>query len=347
MLLAGDIGGTKTDLAVFSPEGGPRTPLAQAEYRSAHYPSLQALVREFLAATSLPVTWACFDVAGPVIEGRAKVTNLPWELDEGALAKALNLRVVHLLNDLEAVARAVPELSLDDVVTLNVGERVAGGAIAVIAPGTGLGEAFLTWDGIRYRAFPSEGGHADFAPGTRLEAELLTHLLGRYEHVSVERVCSGPGLGAIYDYLRASGAAPEAPELAGRLAAAEERAPIISEAGLREPADPLSAAAIAMFAGILGGEAGSLALKVLATGGVYLAGGIPQHLLPALRREGFMQAFVRKGRLSDLMRRIPVHVVVRQAAIFGAAIRGLELGADPARPKARGAPVSGGPGATR
>jgi glucokinase len=327
MLLAGDIGGTKTDLAVFTPERGPRAPLAQGEYRSGRYPSLEALVREFLAHTSLPVTWACFDVAGPVIRGRARVTNLPWELDEAALADALSLRAVHLLNDLEAVARAVPALMPDDLVTLNVGQAVKGGAIAVIAPGTGLGEAFLTWDGERYRAFPSEGGHADFAPATELETGILTQLLRRYPHVSTERVCSGPGLGTIYECLRAAGVAAEAPELARQLATVEDRAPIIAEAGLREPPDPLSAATVATFVGILGAEAGSLALTVLATGGVYLAGGVPLHLLPALRGEGFMHAFTRKGRLSSLMERMPVHVVVRQAALFGAAIRGLELGA--------------------
>jgi len=345
MLLAGDIGGTKTDLAVYSTEAGPRAPLAQGEYRSGHYPSLEALVREFLAGTSLPVTWACFDVAGPVIKGRARVTNLPWEIDESALGDALNLRAVHLLNDLEAVARAVPALLAEDLVTLNAGQPVAGGAIAVIAPGTGLGEAFLAWDGTGYRAFPSEGGHADFAPTTESEAGLMTALLHRYAHVSTERVCSGRGLVTIYDYLRAAGVAPEGPGLSGLLAAAEDRAPIIAEAGLREPPDPLCAAAIAMFVNILGAKAGNLALTVLATGGVYLAGGMPLHLLPALRGEGFMQAFTHKGRLSDLMQRMPVHVVVRKAALFGAAIRGFELGADPERPTPA-APLPG-PGAIR
>ncbi len=346
MLLAGDIGGTKTDLAVYTAEARPRRPLAQAEYRSGRYPSLEALVREFLAATALPVTWACFDVAGPVIDGRAKVTNLPWDLDQLALAETLNLRVVHLLNDLEAVARAVPELGPEDVVTLNPGQRVPGGALAVIAPGTGLGEALLIWDGARYRAFPSEGGHADFAPATEVERGLLAHLAGRYEHVSAERVCSGRGLVAIYEYLRMSAAAPEGPELTRQLAGAEDHAPIVSDAGLRNPPDPLSAAALATFAAILGSEAGNLALKVLATGGVYVAGGMPRRLLPVLQGGEFMRAFIRKGRLSDLMSRMPVHVVVRQAAIFGAAIRGLELGSDPERP-VRGTPLPSGPAVGR
>ena len=330
MLLAGDIGGTKTELAVFSPEAGPRTPLAQARYPSARYPGLEALVREFLAATSMPVSWACFGVAGPVIGGRARITNLPWQLDAGALAGALGLRAVHLLNDLEAVARAVPGLLSEDMVTLNPGARVAGGSLAVIAPGTGLGEAFLTWDGSRHHPFPSEGGHSDFAPATEHETGLLSDLRGRFGHVSVERVCSGPGIVNIYEYLRASGAAPEAPEMARRLAAAPDAPPVITEAGLREPdPDPLSAAALALFGGILGAEAGNLALKVFAAGGVYVAGGVARHLLPVLRRGEFMRAFVRKGRMSDMMTGMPVHVILRPAAILGAAIRGLELGSEP------------------
>jgi glucokinase len=344
MLLAGDIGGTKTDLAIYSRQSGPRRPLAQAEYRSGRYASLEALVREFLAATALPVTWACLDVAGPVIDGRAKVTNLPWDLDEGALADALNLSMVHLFNDLEAVARSVPELIPEDLVALNVGEPVAQGAVAVIAPGTGLGEAFLIWDGSGYRAFPSEGGHAEFAPATDHEVGLLTSLLKQCDHVSVERVCSGPGLVAIYDYLKSAGVAPEGADVGQQLAAAPDHAPIISEAGLRDTPDPLSALTLAMFAEILGAEAGNLALKVLSTGGVYVAGGMPRRTLPVLRRGDFMRAFVRKGRMASLMSRMPVHVVMRQAAIFGAAIRGLEL--DPEQPP-RAVSLPSGPAVTR
>jgi len=301
MLLAGDIGGTKTDLAIYSREGGPRRPLAEAEYRSGRYASLEALVREFLAATALPVTWACLDVAGPVIDGRAKVTNLPWDLDEVALADALNRRTVHLVNDLEAVARSVPELIPEDLVALNVDKPVAQGAVAVIAPGTGLGEAFLTWDGSGYRASPSEGGHAEFAPATVHEVGLLTSLLKQRDHVSVERVCSGPGLVAIYDYLKAAGVALEGTDVRQQLAAGPDHAPIISEAGLQDTPDPLSAATLTMFAEILGAEAGNLALKVLSTGGVYVAGGMPRRILPVLQRGDFMRAFVRKGRMADLM----------------------------------------------
>jgi len=166
MLLAGDIGGTKVDLAVYSPAGGPRAPLAQAEFPSASYPSLAAMAKVFLGQAKLPVDTACFGVAGPVIAGRVRTTNLPWVIEEAELASELGLRSVHLLNDLEAIALAVPRLQPDDLKCLNKGAATPGGAIAVIAPGTGLGEAFLTWDGTRYRACASEGGHADFAPTT-------------------------------------------------------------------------------------------------------------------------------------------------------------------------------------
>src|SRR5215831_12230479 len=164
MLIAGDIGGTKTDLAIYSPEPGPHTPLAQTEVHSADYPSLQAMVKEFLAQVKLSVDVASFDVAGPVIDGHVKTTNLPWVMDEASLARDLKVKSVHLMNDLEAVARSVPVLRPNDVLTLNEGHPVPQGPIAVIAPGTGLGESFLTWDGSQFIAHSSEGGHSDFAP---------------------------------------------------------------------------------------------------------------------------------------------------------------------------------------
>ncbi|MEP6551589.1 MAG: glucokinase, partial [Gemmatimonadales bacterium] len=266
LLLAGDIGGTKTALAVFSAERRPRAPLLQAELSSGKYASLGVMVREFLAGADVRIERACFAVAGPVMAGRANVTNLSWLLTEAELAAELRISSVHLLNDLEAIAVATSVLQPDDLHTLNPGEPLAGGSLAVIAPGTGLGEAFLTWDGTRYRAFPSEGGHADFAPTTELQAGLLTHLRRRFDHVSIERVCSGPGLFNIYDYLRESGYAPESAEVARRLAAAEDHPPIIGEAALRRPdPDPLSLAALELFVSILGSEAGNLALKVLST----------------------------------------------------------------------------------
>jgi glucokinase len=234
MLLAGDIGGTKTNLAVFSPEAGPRAPLAEATFPSGRYPSLEALVREFLARVDLPVERASFGVAGPVVARQATITNLPWVMDEAYLQKALNLSAVRLLNDLAAIAHAVPFMEPDDLYTLNEGQPVPGGNLAIVAPGTGLGEAFLTWDGSRYQPHASEGGHADFAPTTPSEVELLRYLQDRFEHVSYERVCSGRGLPNIYAYLRDSGYAEEPSWLAEQLAAADDPTPVIVNTALND-----------------------------------------------------------------------------------------------------------------
>ena len=351
MLLAGDIGGTKTNLAIFSPEDGPRAPLAEATFPSADYPSLEALVREFLSQVALKVDRASFGVAGPVAADRTTVTNLPWVIDETQLRERLNLSSVRLLNDLAAIAHAVPFLEPADLHTLNVGQPAHGGAMAVIAPGTGLGEAFLTWDGSRYRPHASEGGHADFAPTNLFEVELLRYLQDRFEHVSYERVCSGRGLPHIYAYLKDSGYADEPAWLTEQLAEADDPTPVIVDAALRQPFDGvypersrraqdkaqdaaldserpcgLCVAALNAFVSILGAEAGNLALKVLASGGVYLGGGIPPRILPTLEQERFMEAFRRKGRMSDLLARMPVHVILNpKVAVLGAACHGLEL----------------------
>jgi glucokinase len=325
MLLAGDVGGTKTDLAIFSNEAGPQAPLARAEVHSADYPSLQALAREFLTKAPMPVDRACFAVAGPVIDGRVKTTNLPWVMDEVSLAKELNLRSVHLMNDLEAIAEAIPILRGSDVRTLNAGRPEPKGAIGVIAPGTGLGESFLTWDGSRYVAHSSEGGHADFAPTEERQIGLLRRMLERFDHVSVEHVCSGIGIPHIYEYLRDIEQVPETPEVAQLIASARDpSAPIIASALDPHNTSKLCAATIDLFVTILASEAANLALKIFATGGVYLAGGIPIRALKALQTPRFMESFKRKGRLSELMERIPIHVVIIRAAVIGAAAYGLE-----------------------
>jgi glucokinase len=325
MLLAGDIGGTKTDLAIYSSEAGPHTPLAETEVHSADYGSLTAIAREFLTKVNVSVDRACFAVAGPVIGGRAKITNLPWVMDDLTIAKELNLESVHLMNDLEAIAFAIPRLRTDDLHTLNVGAPVPGGAIGVIAPGTGLGEAFLTWDGSRFIAHSSEGGHASYAPTDETQIGLLAYMLKRFDHVSYEQVCSGIGIPHIYEYLRSSGYAPETPQVAEAIAAARDPSPTIIKFGL-DPAHPsdLCAATLDILVSILGDEAGNLALKVLATGGVYLAGGIATHALPALESQRFMHAFTRKGRFAELMTRMPIHVIVTRVALAGAASYGLE-----------------------
>jgi glucokinase len=331
MLIAGDIGGTKTDLAIFSSEAGPHSPLAQTKVRSAEYPSLQAIVKEFLAKAEKPVDRACFAVAGPVIGGRVKTTNLPWLIEETSLAQELNLNLksVHLINDLEAIARAVPILRPSDIQTINTGEPVPRGAIAVIAPGTGLGESFLTWDGSRYQAHSSEGGHSDFAPTDQRQIHLLEYMLKLFEHVSFEHVCSGIGIPHIYRYLRDVERMPEKPEIAQLIDSAGDASVVIINHAL-DPANAskLCAETISLFASILAGEAGNLALKVLATGGVYLAGGVAVHVLRVIEEPAFMQHFKRKGRFADLMGRIPIHVVVTPAGLAGAAAYGLENSQD-------------------
>ena len=326
MLLAGDIGGTKTHLAVFSLDAGPYTPLAEGTFRSAQYVSPEAVVREFLSNIDLNIDRACFGVAGPVVHGRAVITNLPWEMEESRLADALGLERVTLLNDLESIANAVPLLEADDVYALNDKAPEPGGAIAVIAPGTGLGEAFLIWNGKRYEAHPSEGGHADFGPQTELQLGLLRYLQDMYGHVSYERACSGIGIPNIYAYLKARGHAEEPTWLADKLAAAPDATPVIVDSALGK-AEPcaLCAATLDTFISILGAESGNLALKTLATGGIYLGGGIPPRILSALTSGTFMQSFQDKGRFNEFMIRLPVHVILNSnAALLGAARYGLE-----------------------
>lgn len=326
MLVAGDIGGTKTDLAIFSVEAGPHAPLVEAKVHSADYPSLQAIVKEFLARAQKPVDRACFAVAGPVIGGRVKTTNLPWVIEEGALAHELNLNrtSVHIINDLEAVARAIPILRPSDVNTINAGEPVPQGTIAVIAPGTGLGESFLTWDGSRYLAHSSEGGHSDFAPADEQQIRLLEYMFKKFEHVSFEHVCSGIGIPNLYGFLREVEGIPETPEVAPLVAAAGDPSVVI----INQAVDPanrskLCAATIDLFVSILAAEASNLAVKFLATGGVYLAGGVATHALRVIKQPGFMQRFKSKGRFAELLGRIPVQVVVTPAGLAGAAACGL------------------------
>jgi glucokinase len=327
MLLAGDIGATKTILAVYAPEGVPGTPLAEATFVSAEYPSLEALVQKFLAQAGAGVERASFGVAGPVVGGRVTTTNLPWVIDEEHLRRSLNLTAVRIANDLEAIARAVPELQPSDLYTLHRGEPVAGGTRAVVAPGTGLGEAFLVWDGARYRAHASEGGHTDFAPTSALEVELLGYLQQRLGHVSYERICSGLGVPNIYAFLKDNGHAEEPVWMAERLRSIADPTPLIIGNALdRDASCALCRSTLDIFVSVLGSEAGNLALKVLATGGLYLGGGIPPRILSLLEDGPFLESFRSKGRMSDLLSRVPVHVILNPtAALLGAACLGLDL----------------------
>ncbi len=290
MLLAGDIGGTKTNLAIFSSKDQLRAPVHEAKFPSARYATLAELVQDFLTQFRAKgeIDRAVFGVAGPVIDGKAKITNLPWVMEETQLEQALDIPSVRLLNDLAAMAQAVPALEAADLHTLNAGKPHPQGTLAVVAPGTGLGEAFLIWDGAHYRVFPSEGGHADFAPTNAFEVGLLVHMLERYAHVSYEHVCSGIGLPNIYGYIKESGMFEEPDWLTDQLSRLTDHTPVIVNAAQAEPSPAaICASTLRTFVSILGAEAGNIAIKVLATGGIYLGGGIPPRILSFLESEDF------------------------------------------------------------
>lgn len=322
--LAGDIGGTKTVLALLSPEEGPYQPIQAEVFPSAAYPSLESIVRTFLKERSTRVIGASFGVAGPVIDGRSQITNLDWLVDAEALSRELGGAPVEVLNDLFSIAQGIPYLDPQHLETLVPGTAVEHGALAVIAPGTGLGEGYLVWTGERYQPYPSEGGHASFGPQTPLELELLNFLLTRFKHVSFERVCSGIGMSNLYTFLRESKGYPEPDWLRDQLASVADPTPIIVANALENKAE-ICARTVELFTSILGSEAGNLALKVLATGGVYIGGGIPPRILPFLRKRAFRQAFTSKGRFAEMLNRVPVYLILHpQAALFGAACHGLQ-----------------------
>ena len=321
MILAGDVGGTKTALALFDEACGGLRPLRDATFPSKDHASLEEIVATFLAAgEAVPPRAACFGVAGAVIEGKSQATNLPWHLDEGLLARASGAPHAKLLNDLEATAYGMLRLRPDELAPLNPKAAAPRkGNVAVIAAGTGLGEAMLYWDGHRYHPISSEGGHGDFGPRTDPEIDLLRYLRQRHGHVSYERVLSGPGLHNVYNFLRDSGAHPEPAALAGRLAAAADPSAVISELGLAGE-EPLCAAALELFCTLYGAETGNLALKCVAVGGVFVGGGIAPKILPALRQGAFLRGFLDKGRFAALLETIPVQVALNpRAALLGAA----------------------------
>jgi glucokinase len=315
-LLAGDIGGTKTALALFEITAtGPRR-IKTATFRSGDYPSLESVVHDF--GTDSSIDHACFAVAGPVEDGVARITNLPWIVDERALATALNIPVVEVINDLQATAFGMLFLTPADfaVICSNAGV-VRPSTIAVIAPGTGLGEALLYWDGARYHAIASEGGHADFAAQTDDEIALFQYLRQRFGHVSYERVLSGDGIGRIYSFLREEG--PAEPDWITQLLVAGDRNEAISEIALAER-DPLCVEALDMFCAVLGAESANLALRGRASGGVIIGGGIAPKILPLLRRPPLLARFTRKGRFSEWLASLQIRVALDpEAALIGAA----------------------------
>ena len=327
LMVAGDIGGTTTRLALVSRKRGARDFVAEEEFPSAKFSGLAPIVQKFLEKNGGAPERACFDVAGPVLNGRAHLTNLPWELAEDSLRDQLGVKQVTLMNDLHAIAHAIPHLAAAETVRINAGHAAPQGAIAVLAPGTGLGESFLIWDGTKYIACASEGGHADFAPTNHVQAGLWRYLTDRFRHAAYERVCAGSGIPNVYDYVRSLDPSAETSEFAAALQAAPDRTKLIVDAALHNPdRNPLAAETLRIVVDVWGAEAGNLVLKVMATGGIYLAGGLPPRVLPALQDGAFLRAFTAKGRFATMLARIPVHAVTINAALLGAALRVLEGG---------------------
>lgn len=319
MILAGDVGGTKTNLALFSFVDERLSVQAERSFRSSDYPSLDALVREFLASAVGNVSRACLGIPCAVNQGRCATPNLPWVIDAAHLRDSLQVNEVSLINDVESAAYGISALKAHEFAVLSEGEADPNGNCALLAAGTGLGEAILFWNGDRHVPTASEGGHADFAPRDELEIELLRYLQARYGHVSRERVLSGAGLVNIYSFMRDTGRGPESPWLADQLQQGGDNAAVISGAALSHSCE-LCVKALDLFTSIYGAEAGNLALTAKATGGVYLGGGIAPKIVNALRQGSFMRAFVEKGRLAPLLANVPVKVLLNEKApLYGAA----------------------------
>ncbi len=320
MILSGDIGGTKTNLALFELQGDRLEIKAQHQFASREFSSLTEVITAFEAMTSIPkIDSACFGIAGPVIDGRCRTTNLPWDITTSGLQEHLGIDKVRLLNDLEATAYGMLYLPEDEFMDLNPTGRPTNGNRAVIAAGTGLGEAMLYYDGTHYHPIGSEGGHCDFAPVTTQQDALLSWMRHHYPgHVSYERILSGPGIYTLYEFLYESGFAPQ-PLSMLHIPEGKDRSAMVSECAL-EQHDPLCMEALRLFAEIYGAEAGNLALKSMSLGGVYIGGGIAPKILPVLTSSHFMNGFASKGRFQELLRGMQVKIALNpETALLGTA----------------------------
>jgi glucokinase len=317
MILAGDVGGTKVHLALYDFINGKLSHVRDERYPAKDYSGLEEIVRIFLGAER--VSSACFGVPGPVRDGRLRLTNLPWTLDSRELAKDLEIDYVFLINDLQANGYGIAELGADQIFTLSEGDPRQMGNRALISAGTGLGESFMIWDGRDYVPYPSEGGHADFAPRNEDEIDLLRFLKQKYNgRTSTERVVSGPGLTNCYEFLREVRGVEEPAWLAERIATGDPNA-VITEVAMAAKSE-ICEKALDMFVSAYGAEAGNLALKVLSVGGMYVGGGIAPRILEKLKDGTFMKAFTDKGRLSQLLVNTPVRVILEsKTALIGAA----------------------------
>jgi glucokinase len=321
MILAGDVGGTKVHLALFDFTDGNLKHSRDKQFPAKEYSGLEAIVKEFVVSEK--VTAACFGVPGPVRDGRLRLTNLPWTLDSRELAAGLGISHVFLINDLEANGYGIAELTGEQIYTLAEGDASQIGNRALVAAGTGLGEGFLIWNGRMHVPYPSEGGHADFAPRNEDEIDLLRFLKQKYNgRISFERVVSGMGLTGIYEFLRDVRGVEEPVWLAQKIAEVEDPNSVITEMGLAARSE-ICEKALDMFVSAYGAEAGNLALKVLSVGGLYVGGGIAPRILEKLKDGTFIKSFTDKGRLSQLLINMPVRVILdSRAALLGAAAYG-------------------------
>lgn len=317
MILAGDVGGTKVNLALYDFIDGNLKHSRDKQYPAREYSGLEEIVKEFVVSDK--VTAACFGVPGPVRDGRLRLTNLPWTLDSRELATNLKIDFVFLINDLQANGYGIAELAADQIYTLSEGDSRQIGNRALISAGTGLGEAFMIWDGRDYVPYPSEGGHSDFAPRNEDEIDLLRFLKQKYNgRISFERLVSGQGLTNVYEFLREVRGLEEPAWLAERMTHEDPNA-VITELGLKAKSE-ICEKTLDMFVSAYGAEAGNLALKVLSVGGLYVGGGIAPRILEKLKDGTFMKAFVDKGRVSQLLVNMPVRVILEsRTALMGAA----------------------------
>lgn len=322
LVLAGDLGGTKANLALFEVEGGRHRVVREATLPSAEHASVTALLRAFLCEGREPVASACLGIAGPVRSGRVSTPNLPWIVDAREVEAALGGARVTLINDLVATAMGLGELPEDAFTVLQEGRPDPEGNATLLAAGTGLGEAILVRRGAELFPSASEGGHASFSPTNDVEVELLRFLAAEFGPVSAERVASGPGLRNVYRFLVATGRERESPTVGERLRC-EDPPAVIADEGLRGT-DAACVRSLDLWARAYGSEAGNLALKALATAGVYLGGGIAPKILPKLREPGFLEAFRNKGRMRALLADVPVRVILEpKTALYGAARVGI------------------------
>jgi glucokinase len=318
IILAGDVGGTKANLAFYALQGGKLCLLAQKQYPSNKYANLHDLVAEFIEESKQQADHVCVAVAGPIVNGTCHATNLPWVIDSVVLAERLGFKQIELMNDLEANAHGIYELCDDDFVIINLGDKKQHGNVGVISAGTGLGEAGIIWEDRKMRPFASEGGHCDFAPTNKIQLELLQYLFTKIDHVSYERVLSGQGLQHIYEFLRDQNKYPEPAWLAESLKGDDAPA-IISEHGLGNEVE-ICIEALNIFTDIYGAEAGNLALKLMATGGIYIGGGIAPKMIKRLSDPRFLEAFLDKGRLRSVLETVQIKVIMNdKTALLGAA----------------------------